>query len=164
MNRSTRTIAQILGILLLTAVLSLFAYYIGSSLGKSIIIGTPIAHNDWQAHYKKLVYATGATGGIISLLWYSLARFGMKIHTSYGVGKRTLWGALGGLMLIACVALPYAFANADATLKMSASIPLLFVALYAVIGYWIGSLFMTPAAYKYTPLGAEKIRASWGRK
>lgn len=163
-TRSTRTIAQIFGLIILTVVLSIIAYYVGSSLGKSLIVGTQITHSEWQAYYMKLVAIVGATGGVLSLVWYMLARFGMKIDSPFGVGKRGLWVILGLLTLVECVAIPYVYSTMNSTLKMGISIPAVFVILYVVIGYWGGSVFATPDVYKYTPLGAEMIRASNGRK
>lgn len=165
MNRRTRTAVQILGIILLTALLSVIAYYIGSALAKSFLpVGQGITHTQWQGHYKKLVYTVGITACALSLAWYFLARFGMKVYGALNVGRRGMWALFGSLTLLVCLATPYIYAGMDATLKINASIPAIFVVLYALIGYWGGSIATAPAAYKYTPLGADKIRAPKGRK
>jgi len=165
MDRRTRTVAQIFGIIFLTVLLSILAYFIGSMLAKSFVAaGTGIPLAQWQTHYKKLIYTLGFTAGALSLGWYLLARFGMKVSDPYGVGKRGIWAIFGILTLLACIALPYIYSSMDATLKIGVSIPMVFVVLYAIIGYWGGSIATAPAAYKYTPLGADKIRAPKDRK
>ena len=165
MNRRGRTVAQIMGIVVLMLVLSVVAYFAGSELAKSFLpVGVGITHAQWQEHYRKLICLVGLTVCTFSLAWYLMARFELKIVGPKSVGKRSLWAILGILAAVTCIATPYIYASVDRALKMDISIPLVFVVLYALIGYWGGSIVTTPATYKYTPLGAGRLRAARGRK
>lgn len=160
MNRSGRTGVEILGIVAVTAVLCLISYYAGGALGKSFVsVQDGITFTVWQAHYQKLVMAMGVVAGFLLLAWYLLARFVLTVNDAFDGGKRMIWLIFGFLTLVACFVVPYAYAAIDHRLKIGMSIPVLFLALFGLLGYWGGSILTTPAPYKYTPLLAEKIRA-----
>ena len=160
MSRNALTAVQILGIIILTVALSLAAYFLGSVLAKSFLsIGSGVTHGQWLEHYRKLVMTVGGLCGALSLAWFVAARFFLKIDSPLGVGKRTVWAIVGGVTAAVCIILPYVYAGVDHVLKMSPGIPVVFLLLYGIIGYWGGSIFATPAAYKYTPLGASLVRS-----
>lgn len=159
MTRTGLTAVQIAGTIVFMLVLSLIAYEVGAMLGKSFLSAdSGITHAQWKAHFLKLVCTTGGLTTFFSLLWYFMARFGLKIAYAFDAGKRTVWAVLGALSLVSSFALPYVYSSTDHVLKMGMSVPLLFVVLFSVIGYWGGSIVSTPAAYKYTPIGAYFLR------
>lgn len=160
MNRTTRTLIQLTGLVIVIVILSAIAYYAGSMLGKSFIsVQDGITFTEWQAHYQKLIFAMGIAAGVLLLAWYLLARFVLTVSDAYGGGKRMVWIVLWFVTAIACFAVPYAYAAIDHKLKLGSSIPLMFLVLYGILGYWGGSIALTPAPYKYTPFLADKLRA-----
>ncbi len=164
MSRTVKTVIGIIGIIVGTLILSVLAYYIGSFLGKSLLTAGGTSYTVWQDHFFKLVRNIGIISGIISLVWYLLARFVLKVEYAYNVGKRVIWCIIGFIELFICFVVPYVTAFFDNQLKINIAIPLLFVFLYTILGYWLGSILSTPAPFKYTPLGAVVIRGARGRK
>ena len=164
MSRTAKTLISIIGIIAGTVILSVLAYYIGSVLGQSILTAGGMNHKDWENKYFELVIGMGGFSAIIMLAWYFLARFKLKVQQAHNIGQRTLWGIVGLIHLAVCFVYPYAVAGMDARFNINISIPLLFVLLYGIIGYWGGSIISTPAPFKYTPIGAMRIRAFKGRK
>ena len=160
MNRMSRTGVEIFGMVVLIAVLGVIAYYAGSALGKSFIsVQDGITFVAWQACYRKLVIAMCVTAGFLLFAWYLLARFVLAVQDAWDGGKRPIWLILAFLSVVACFVVPYGYAAIEHKLKLGISIPALFVVLFGLFGYWGGSIFATPAPYKYTPIFSEKIRA-----
>ena len=134
MSRTLKTVLSIVGIIVGAMLLSVLAYYIGSALSKSFLGVSGIKHSTWQNHYFSLVMYMGIISGLISLGWYLLARFVLKVEFAFNIGKRTLWCLIGAAELILCVAVPYIVAGMDPILKMNISIPLIFVCIAGVLG------------------------------
>ena len=165
MKRSTLTIIQIFGIILLTAGLSALAYYSGSKFqGPALSALSSVTYTQWQATYLRLIYYTGATAGILLLMWYLISRFSLKVNYSMNIGQRTIWFLFGFLTLIATIVIPKVYAMKVAKFEINNFIIVIFAVLFTIFGYWLGSIFFTPSVYKYTPLGAEIFRSSKSRK
>ena len=159
-----KTVISLAGIIVGALLLSILAYYIGSAIAKSFLSAGGVKYSTWQHHYFSLVVYMGSISGIMALVWYLMARFVIKIEGAFNIGRRTLWSLIGVAEVVLCFAVPYIVAVTDTILKMSISIPVLFILLYALLGYWVGSIFFTPEPFKYTPVGAMMIRAPKGRK
>ena len=165
MNRTTKTIMQIAVAIVLMAVLSVIAYYGGSSMAKSFLSRYPdTKFPAWQALYFYLVVIVGVVSTVLLVAWHIMAHFVFSVSSPLGVSKRPTWIVLLVLTIIIALASPYAFAVFKTGLKLSIVIPLMFVALYGLVGFWGGSIFVTPDNYKYTPIGAIKIRGARKRK
>lgn len=159
MTRKTKTILQIFFVLVLMFLLSVIAYYVGSNLARSFLqAGIGITLVQWQQHFLRLVAATGFLSSATLLTWYALARFFLRLDNATSVDKRSIWLTIFAVEIVFCLALPYIFANSDQVLKMAVTIPILFVGLYSILGFWFGSILVTPAPYKYTPIGSSLIR------
>lgn len=163
MSRKTKTILQILSVIILMLLLSLAAYYLGSRFARSFLqAGMGVTLVQWQSHYIRLVATVGTVSCLALLTWYSLARFFLRLDNATSVDKRSIWLVIGAAEIVFCLSLPYIFATADKSLKLGISIPILFLGLFAIVGFWFGSIFVTPAPYKYTPIGSAIFRR--GRK
>lgn len=163
MNRTTKTIVQALIAIAIMAVASGIVYFVGGQLAKSFIGTEGVTHAAWMKQYAGLVQIAGIGNGILLLCWLVLARFVFKADDPLGAGKRTPWAVLLGLSALFSIIVEYAYHGAHHDLVTSPLIFVLFLLFYTLAGFWGGSLFVTPDAYKYTPLGGAKFRSRKGR-
>lgn len=164
MSRSARFGISIVGIILGYAVLYFIADNAGGALAKNFIGGHDVKLSEWKALYTPVVMAVAALTALVHIGWCVAAEFLLKVSSPFGTGKRAVW--VGALIAsgVFCVAYPLIRSLGSAKLVMSPIIYLLFIALFTLFGFWFGSIFSTPNAYKYTPLGAKAIRTTKGRK
>ena len=161
MTRKTKTILQISFVIILMILLSIAAYYLGSRFARGFLTaGMGITLVQWQSHFARLVAAMGGVSCLALLTWYSLARFFLRLDNAQSVDKRSIWLVIGAAEIAFCLSLPYIFSTADKSLKLGISIPILFLGLFAIIGFWFGSILVTPSPYKYTPIGSSIFRRS----
>lgn len=184
MNRNSRTAIDILIIFVITAVLSLIAYKGGSEIVKATRdIPFEVEFSKWEAYYLSIVYIMGIVAGLLLLAWYLAARFFLKVNAPGDGNRRVVWMVVGTLTAAVSILLPFIFgkvilitwitkaAGGDAwgaptvhVSMFSIWIPIIFFVLYTLVGYWGGSLLVTPAPYKYVPFGAKMVRAPKRRK
>lgn len=155
MDRNARTAAKIAAIIVATVIVTLLAYYICSALAghQLATASNQMNYSQWQDKFFSLVIVTGAVTGICSLVWFILARWIFKINMAVGIGKRTIWAILAAVSLIACIIIPRTY-SVTLGIKINGLIIALLVVFFTVVGYWILSIFTTPKAFKYTPVGA----------
>lgn len=160
MNRNVRTIVKIGIIVAGTVICGALAYFISSAaFGHSLATASQnMAYTKWQEKFSTLVIFTGAVTGLCSLAWFILSRWFFKITSSTGGGQRIIWAILAVISLAGSIAVPQIYA-ASAGIKVNALVLAVFVIFFTGIGYWLLSIFTTPAAFKYTPVGARAIRA-----
>ena len=164
MTRTTKTIVQILLAAAIMAVASAIVYFVGSQLAKSFIGTEGVSLKEWTAQYVGLVKIAGVGNFILLLAWFVLTRFVFKASDPFGAGKRLPWAVLLALSALFSLIVQYPYHGAHHDLVTSPMIAVLFVVLYTLVGYWGGSLFVTPDAYKYTPIGGAAVRFPKGRK
>lgn len=165
MSSSMRSILGIFGICAWMAVMGFVAYQAGSAAAQSFIgTGANASLQKWQTPYLSLVSIMAVVSALAAILWCALAEWGFKVNYPTGVGKRLIWGLIGAVLTVFAFAFPFAYAGSHPVLKMSIIIPVIFVVFFVLAGYWLATIFATGAAYKYTPLGAMKIRGSRGGK
>lgn len=159
MSRNAKTIVAIIATIAIFFVLSLIVYFAGSPIAKAVVLKAgSINYSEWVKHYANLVKIMGAISCILTLIWYVLTRFVLKISSPFAIGRRNLWTILGIINIVLCIAVPYIYSIVDKKYPMSFAICLLFILCFGIIGYYVCSLFFTPDNYKYTPIGATKIR------
>lgn len=156
MNRNTRTIAKIAGIVIATLICSLLAYYISSAVtGPQLAtLSNKMSYNSWQDKFFKVTIVTGGLTGICSLIWFILARFAFKINSAFSTGRRTIWALLAAVSFFGSILIPR-FYSASQGIQINIVIIALFVLFFTVVGYWLVGIFVTPKPFKYTPLGAQ---------
>lgn len=159
MNRTTRTVVEVFGIIVAFVVLGVIAYYIGSSLAKSFLTANGMRLTEWENKYADLDETLIFCSCVITLLWYASARFWMKITGPYSVGARAVWVFFWIINILASLLLPFIYTLLDSRFKLGMSIYFLSLLFFGVAGYYGCSLLATPACYKYTPLGAQAVRA-----
>lgn len=164
MTRTTKTIVQILLAAAIMAAASIIVYFVGGQLSKSFIGTEGVTHAAWMKQYAGLVQVAGIGNFVLLLAWFVLARFVFKASDPFGAGKRLPWAVLLGLSALFSIAVQYPYHGVHRDLVTSPVIAVLFVVLYTLAGYWAGSLFVTPDAYKYTPVGGAAVRSPKGRK
>lgn len=135
------------------------AYFLATELtGSALSKATDgMAFSRWKEKFLTLVILTGGFTGICSLAWFVSCLF-FKISSPSGVGRRTIWAVLGAVTLLGSIAIPQIY-SAVTGIKVNAVVTAIFVVEFTLLGYWGVSLFSTPAAFKYTPLGAQLVRS-----
>ena len=164
MDRTKKTLLESLGILLLFFILGLVVYFAGSGIAKTFLKAGGASHAAWSKKYFNLAMYMTVIACVFTYVWYLMARFLLKIHGPQLVGKRTIWAVIGVVNILACIVFPYFYTRNDGVLKLHVLIYVLFILLLGIVGYYVASLFATPACYKYTPLGARMVRSAQFRK
>ena len=175
MNAKTESFVHLIVAVVIMFVVSVIAYYIGVKvLETSILNGAQNAGIkvlkavDWARYYFYLVLYMGVAASLVLVFWSALTHWILRASDSTGIGKRWLWVTLGIIMAALCVAIPYFYAEtygnsgfviSESGLLIDSPIPFLFIACYCLVGYWGGSIFVTSAKYKYTPLFAGFFHA-----
>jgi len=156
MNRTTRTVIKLFLIAATTIFCTAAAYYICSNLtGHSLATASEnMNYSRWLEKFFALTRATGLLNGICALIWFISARFLFKIDEAAGAGKRIIWAAFLCLSMAISAGIPHFYAPILG-IKLNGIIFGLFLAIFSGIGYWILTIFTTPLAFKYTPLGAR---------
>lgn len=156
MNRFTRTIIKIFLILATTILCIAISYYLGLNLtGHSLATASDnMNYSRWLEKYFILTRATGLINGFCALGWFLSARFFFKIDEAQDAGKRIFWAAFFVLSMAISIGIPHFYAPMLG-IKLNGIIFGLFAAIFSVIGYWLLTIFTTPLAFKYTPLGAQ---------
>lgn len=156
MNRKTRTVIKIFLIAAVTVACVALAYYLGSNIAghKLATASDNMDYSRWLEKYFSLTRATGLANGLCALSWFLAARFFFEVDEAAGAGKRIFWAAL----LTASLAISLGVAHFYAPIlgiKLNGIIFGLFAAVFSGIGYWLLTIFTTPLAFKYTPLGSQ---------
>ena len=151
MNRGMKTGVQIAGIVFIVLICAAIMHFaLAPMLGKGYITGTQSNIKEWLVGYKSILYGVAGFALLSSILWYVLARFVFKITAARGVGKRTVWAMLFVLNIVGVVLITMFIGK----IPRGIGLYLAHIVLFSVIGYYVSTLFLTPAPYKYTPLGA----------
>ena len=156
MNRTTRTLIKIFLIAAVTVACAAAAYYIGSNVtGHALATASDnMNYSRWQEKFFALTRATALINGLCALLWFLAARFFFTIDEATGAGKRIIWAALLMASLAISLGVPHFYAPILG-IKLNGIIFGLFAAIFTGLGYWLLTIFTTPLAFKYTPLGAQ---------
>jgi len=162
-NRTTRTVIKIFLIAAATVVCMAAAYYIGSNAtGHALATASDnMNYSRWLEKYFALTRATGLLNGICALTWFLAARFFLTVDEAAGAGKRIFWAALLMASLAISLGVPHFYAPILG-IKLNGIIFALFAAIFTGAGYWLLTIFTTPLAFKYTPLGAQSIKLTRG--
>ena len=141
MNRMTRTAVKIFLIAAVTAGTTAAAY-------------DNMNYSRWLEKFFTLTRATGLLNGLCALSWFIAARFFFTVDEAQGAGKRIFWAALLAASAAISVGVPHVYAPMLG-IKLNGIIFALFAAIFTGAGYWLLTIFTTPLAFKYTPLGAQ---------
>lgn len=165
MSRNARMALYMLGIIVWMGILGLIAYEAGSLAAHSFIgTGVNASLQKWQGLYRPLVLIMASVSALTTIIWCALTEWGFSVNSPWGVGKRTVWALMGAALAVLSFVVPYVYVMQKSALVMSPIIPVIFVLLFVLAGYWISTIFATSAAYKYTPLFSSQIRSRKGGK
>jgi len=92
---------------------------------------------------------------VATVFWYWLAEAKFCVATPTVHSKRTAWAVAFVPLILAGLAAEFLGPKAQG----NAYIPRLFFFLGGTGFYYLATLLFSPVSYKYTPLGASKIRA-----
>ena len=156
MNRTTRTVIKIFLIAATTIFCTAAAYYLGSNVtGHALATASDnMNYSRWLEKFFALTRATGLINGLCALTWFISARFLFKVDEAAGAGKRIIWAALLFLSVAISLGVPHFYAPILG-IKLNGIIFALFAIIFSCVGYWLLTIFATPLAFKYTPLGAR---------
>ena len=158
MNRTTRTIVKFFIIVAAAVACTAAAYYLGSLLtGHALATASDnMNYSRWLEKYFMLTWTTGAANGFCALAWFLAARFFLTIDEAAGAGKRIIWAAFLAVSAAVSLGVPHFYAPILG-IKLNGIIFGLFGAIFTGVGYWLLTIFTTPLAFKYTPLGAKVL-------
>lgn len=156
MNRTTRTVVKIFLIVATTLICAAAAYYLGANVtGHALATASDnMNYSRWLEKYFALTRATGLANGLCALSWFLAARFFLEVDEATSAGKRLFWAALLMASLAISLGVPHFYAPLLG-IKLNGIIFGLFAAIFSGVGYWLLTIFTTPLAFKYTPLGAQ---------
>jgi len=160
MTRSTKTAVSLAGIVIGAMVASLITYYVGENFGQSIVAGAAnkLKLDDWIYAYKGLINIMTFIIMIIALAYYVTLRFMSKISYPNDGAKRMFWAVFLVIILVFSLVFPYVYAVIEDDFINGLNISVLFVLVYGILYFWLGSILITPDAYKYAPIGATAVR------
>ena len=156
MNRTTRTVVKIFLIVATALICAAAAYYLGANVtGHALATASDnMNYSRWLEKYFALTRATGLANGLCALSWFLAARFFLEVDEATSAGKRIFWAALLMASLAISLGVPHFYAPLLG-IKLNGIIFGLFAAIFSGVGYWLLTIFTTPLAFKYTPLGAQ---------
>ena len=159
MNRTTRTVVKIFVIAATAVVCIAAAYYICSlTTGHALATASDnMNYSRWQEKFFTLTQVTGLANGLCALIWFAMSRFFFKVDEAIGAGKRLHWAAIFAASIAITLGVPHFYAPILG-IKLNGIIFALFAVIFTGVGYWLLTIFTTPLAFKYTPLGALQIR------
>ncbi|MBR6888112.1 MAG: hypothetical protein IKN16_06665 [Selenomonadaceae bacterium] len=158
MNRTTRTAVKIFIIAAATVACIALAYYLGANVTghKLATASDNMNYSRWLEKYFALTRAAGLANGLCALGWFLAARFFFTVDEAADAGKRIFWAALMAASLAISLGVAHFYAPILG-IKLNGIIFGLFAAIFTGAGYWLLTIFTTPLAFKYTPLGAQLI-------
>lgn len=158
MSRTTRTIVKIFFIAAVTVACIATAYYLGSNVtGHALATASDnMNYSRWQEKYFTLTRTAGLLNGLCALGWFIAARFFFTIDEATGAGKRIFWAGLCAASAAISLGIAHAYAPVLG-IKLNGIIFALFAAIFTGAGYWLLTVFTTPLAFKYTPLGSRTL-------
>ena len=156
MNRTTRTVVKIFLIVATTLICAAAAYYLGANVtGHALATASDnMNYSRWLEKYFALTRATGLANGLCALSCFLAARFFLEVDEATSAGKRLFWAALLMASLAISLGVPHFYAPLLG-IKLNGIIFGLLAAIFSGVGYWLLTIFTTPLAFKYTPLGAQ---------
>lgn len=159
MTRTTRTVVKIFIIAAVTVACIAPAYYLGSNVTGHILATASdnMNYSRWLEKYFVLTRTTGLLNGLCALSWFLAARFFFAIDDVASAGKRIFWFAMFFVSLAVSLGVPHFYAPILG-IKLNGIIFALFATIFTGIGFWLLTIFTTPLAFKYTPLGAQFLR------
>ena len=159
MTRTTRTIVKIFLIAAATILCTAAAYYLCSNVtGHALATASDnMNYSRWLEKFFDLTRATGLINGLCALSWFIAARFFFQVDEAADAGKRIFWAALMAASLAISLGVPHFYAPILG-IKLNGIIFGLFAAIFTGAGYWLLTIFATPLAFKYTPLGASLFK------
>ena len=158
MNRMMRTVVKIFVIAATAVGCIAAAYYIGSLIaGHALATASDnMNYSRWQEKFFTLAQVTGIVNGLCSLGWFMAARFFFTVDDAHGAGKRFFWSAICAASLAISLGVPHFYAPILG-IRINGIIFALFAMIFTGAGYWLLTIFTTPLAFKYTPLGARLL-------
>ncbi|HKV42199.1 MAG TPA: hypothetical protein VJX67_23555 [Blastocatellia bacterium] len=155
-----RHAARIFFILFVSVALWLVMVFVEADQILNNVVSPPpeVQIEDWINRFKGLGTFVLGAALLAALLWYVLGQWALDVSRWRDSQKRWVW-------LLLLFFLPIlSFVAAIVSLRQAqegAPLAYIFLVANAIVCYYIGTLFSSPSAFKYTPLGARKIRPSW---
>jgi uncharacterized membrane protein YhaH (DUF805 family) len=125
--------------------------------GKALVQPENEDISDWVTEYIKFAgwYGISITA-IGTILWYIIGQWGIKVIKPDDSGKRGIWAGLFIFPLLGTLVSLLVLMSHPVQFGIHWII--IFSILIPFLCYWLVTVLLSPISYKYTPLGASKIR------
>ncbi len=127
----------------------------------TIIVSTNTTYEDWLDEFRGRVMFIGTFTLLTSLIWHILTGFIYKITSLVDTNRRFVWISCFFSSLIISILTVVLWDSQIQEGKIGVYFILI---LYAILGYYIPTVFLTPSSYKYAPIGAEFLRGPSKRR
>ena len=113
---------------------------------------------EWKASFQKYARYITLAAVAASMLWYIVARCA-KVNEIKDAGKQGRWFLLALIPFFAFIAGALLLEKAESSLGLYLAYIYFFV--NAFVCYYVATLFLSPASFKYTPAWASAVRRWW---
>ena len=153
--------ANMVCILVITVLCGVAVIYVAVPILETYPPDLPNTGNDldlgqWISSFQDWAISCVVVAGLASFSWYILAQWFFTIkNRGAGSGKRIVWVLLFLPPIITCIVSCMSIQEAESSLWLA----YLLFALSGFVPYYLTTLLFSPLSFKYTPIGAETIRA-----
>jgi hypothetical protein len=126
----------------------------GYVINEYVVTPPDVPIEDWTKDFETWAGVGMAMAVLGALGWYVLGQWTYKINEWSQAGKRVAWGVLA-LLSSSGVVLGIIFTKPAQENRWMA---LAFYLLNWLLIYYLATLFFSPLSFKYTPVGARRIR------
>ena len=113
---------------------------------------------EWKASFQKGARIIAVAAVVASVLWYILARC-FRVKKIKDAGKRFWWVMIALIPIVAIIAGVIVLEKTDSSLGLY--LAYVFFGVNTVVCYYVPTLFLSPASFKYAPVGACATRQWW---
>lgn len=158
LSPGARTVLEIFLFVLGVALFTVAAYFICTySNGATLAKASGLSLSVWTDKFIVLVKLSCALTAGCLFLWYVLTKMIFRVQSSADWGRRTVWFFLFLVVMVGVFVIINIYAD-TLRIKTDLFVNVVFFLCFVVGGYWLTSIAITPAKFKFAPLGAVLFR------
>ena len=153
-----RTVLEIFLFVLGLVLCTISAYFICTYFnGDTLAKASGLSLSVWTDKFIVLVKLSCALTASCLFLWYVLTKMIFRVQSSADWGRRTVWFFLFLVVMAGIFVIINIYAD-TLRIKTDLFVNVVFFLCFVVGGYWLTSIAITPAKFKFAPLGAVLFR------